>query len=277
MRCQKCGSRHIVDGMCVMCGAMVVHNVKIPERICLACGRKEQFVGSVCKDCGEAIAWGAKALQKAAQRNMRRDKDPVFAECPVLPFLDELWEKFHAARMRRKATNQAASRRYYEKHKEEILAKAREKERARIINEAGRRYRQTEKGKATRKQYRLTSEYRAKHAAYMREYRLQHLEQFRESDRRYRERKKEEFLALPLAEQKAIRESEKHLRRAARDAAKKRELRKDPEWAARERERKKRWRQSEKGKAYAEKFNAKRRFLRWLARLDKEKAQQEAA
>lgn len=275
MKCPKCGSRHIVDGMCVMCGTLVIHDVEASVRTCLACGRQKRFVGSVCRDCGDAISRGAKALQKAAQRNINSDKAPVFAECPVLPFLDGMWEKFHAARMRRKETSQAAARRYYETHREEIRARA--KERAQQINESGRRYRQTEKGKATRKQYRLTSKYRAKHAAYMREYRLQHLEQFREKDRLYRERKKAEFLALPLAEQKAIKESEKHLQRAARDAAKKRELRKDPEWAERERERKKRWRQSEKGKAYAEKFNAKRRFLRWLARLDKEKAQQEAA
>ena len=253
MRCPKCGSRHIVDGMCVMCGAMVVHNVKIPERTCLACGRKERFIGSVCKDCEESIAWGAKALQRAAQRNMRRDKDPVFAECPGVTFLDELWQKFHAWREHQREVARAWKVRNPEK-----LAAQRERAKRKIAEnreEFNRKRRESEAYQEWRKRYRSTPEYREKQREYDRRRRQkpEQIERRRAADRERQRKKAAEFKALPPDEQARIRAefaaSPAGQRKKIREREYARKCRQDPQKARRIREAGRRYDRSEKGKA----------------------------
>ena len=280
MRCPKCGSHHIRDGLCVMCGAIVIHDVQIPERTCLACGRKERFIGSVCKDCGDAISRGAKALQKAAQLNMRQDKEPVFAECPAAIFLEALWQKIKEQEDRRRKRQQ-------ERRLERIAAgeiprskplTPEQRERKRAHNrEYMKEYAKTEAGKAAiRRGHEAT-----KASGYWKK-RWEMIKADPELMKKHQEecrvlaaKRRAERAAMTPEEKQAFWTSEKGQRIRAQKAASARRRRKDPEQAAKMREYRLKYSHSEKGKATAARYRERKKALLALIRenekLDRER------
>lgn len=129
-KCPKCGSPHIRDGFCVMCGCLVQHMEYSPKRICPSCGRELPFDGTCCKDCAEAIAKGAVLLKAALHAKVRHDKGGEIS-CPALARMETDLEKWIEKHERAKEKRRIRDRKYRAegKKKKRNLEKQRENDR----------------------------------------------------------------------------------------------------------------------------------------------------
>lgn len=264
-----------------MCGAIVFHDIEIPARICMSCGREQKFIGSVCKDCENAIAKGAVTLKKAAQRNIKTDKPPVFAKCPGAEICEALFEKALKKREAKRANNRRWSKKKRQEHPEVFKAyRERHKEQ---IREYSKEYQKREVRKQYMKQYRQVSEsYRARQYGYFlaKKDDPAYREKRREQSRKYRAQRRAEFLALSPEEQAArkaeYKKSERYQRILELNRAYKARLKEDPERRAiyleKQRAHNARPEIREKRKLYQARYYAKKKLIQENEAIEQQRA-----
>lgn len=279
-RCLKCGSRHIVGGTCLMCGAYQGREY-IAERICLACGRALPIVGDTCPECAAAIALGAVALSKARSRNIMSDRKPIeAAKCPGGAKCEQIINKLQQQKERKRQRNREWSKKKRAEHPE-VFKEYRERRKDKI-REYSNEYQKREVRKQYMREYRQSSEsYRERQRGYAAKKREdpQYLEKRRQQAKEHRERERAKWLALSPEERAELkaeyRKTERYQRVLELNRAYKARLKADPErWAEHQKKVAEHNNKPEikaKRKLYLARYYAKKRLIKENETLDKQR------